>query len=54
MSKENDDGNVLAKENIRLRESLEIIANGAHIHRGCDPCDFDCPVHEAKAALEGK
>lgn len=44
----------LKNENGRLRQSLEIIANGAHTHRGCDPCDFECPVHVARAALEGK
>lgn len=50
----NNENSTLAKESARLREALEIIANGAHTHRGCDPCDFECPVHEAKAALEGK
>lgn len=49
----NNENNALAKENARLREALEIIANGAHAHRACDPCDFQCPVHEAKTALEG-
>lgn len=39
-------------ENARYRDSLEIISNGTHNHRGCDPCDFDCPVAEARSALE--
>lgn len=49
----------------RLREWLEIIANGEHIHPDDDPertrgdftpgpCVIGCPVWSAKRALEGE
>lgn len=45
-------------EAIRLREWLELIANGPHSHpaRGqfAEPCDSECPVFNAKRALEGE
>lgn len=45
---------MLAEKAEWFEATLKEIANGLHIHRGCDPCPMDCPVSIAKEALGRK